>query len=62
MTSIGEDNDGKTAERSNSTFPLCDANRSSLRHCVALPEMIYNQYNQVSDGDESNDARIFQRV
>jgi hypothetical protein len=62
MASIRENNNRQAAERGNRTFPLHNTNWPSICHGVTLCKMIYDQDNQVSDGDESHDARILQGI
>ena len=60
MTCICEDDDWKAAERSYSALPSNDPDRSSILHCIPLYEVRQDQYNEVPNRYQCNDARILQ--
>lgn len=62
MASICKHNDREAAESRNNSRPLNDTNRTAISHRVPLRKMINDQNHKVSNGDQSNNAGIFQRI
>lgn len=62
MTGVSKYNDWEAAERGNRPAPFDDPNRTPLVHCIASEEMKDHEYDKVSNRDEGNNARIFERV
>lgn len=59
MACVCKDNDWKAAQDCHSTLWVDDPYVPSIRFRVSLDKVGEDQYDQVSDGDQCNDTRIF---
>lgn len=62
MTSVREYNDGKTAEGCDGALPSDYPDGTSILHRVSLDKVCNNEYDEITDRDQSNDTCVFQRV
>jgi hypothetical protein len=62
MTGICKYNDREAAQSRRNSCPVNNPNRASVSHRVPFREMIDNQYDEVTNGNQSNNAGIFQGI
>ena len=62
VTGVCEYNDWEAAQRWNRPAPSDDTDRTPVLLCVASEEMEDHEYDQVSNRDEGNNARILKRI
>ena len=51
MTSVGEYNDGKTAEGCDCALPSDYPDGTSILHCVSLDKVCNNEYDEITNRD-----------
>lgn len=59
---ICEHNDRETGEGIHRSTPFKVMNLSTILEGIALDEVGHDQDDQISDGDQGNDASVFQRI
>ena len=62
MAGVGENNDRKAAQERHCALWLNQSQRASIHHGITLDKVRKNQYHEVADGYQGDDARIFQGV
>ena len=62
MAGVRKHYDRETAQSRCNSCPVNDTDRTPISHRVPFCEVIDDQDDKVSNGDQSNDAGIFQRI
>ena len=62
MAGVSKDHNRKAAQSRYRTSPMNYTNRSSILHGIPLDEVCHDENDQVANGDERNNARVFERV
>lgn len=62
MACVCKDNDWESSQSGNGTSPLEDPDCSPVGHSVAFDEMRHDENDQVRNGEQGNDASVFERI
>jgi hypothetical protein len=62
MACIGKDDDGQIGEKRDRPRPLDQRDISSILESVSLDEVEQDQDDKVANGDEGDEAGVFERV
>ena len=62
VTRVGKDDDGETGQDRDDTLVGHNANIALETHVITLCKVVDNQDNKITNGDESNDAGVLERV
>lgn len=60
MAGETKNNDWKTAQEGDRALRSNYSYKASIRHGIPFDEVCKNQYNQITDGYQRNDASVFQ--
>lgn len=60
MAGVSKDHNWEAAQCLNRTSPMDDTNRPSIVHRIPLDEMCHNKDDQIADGDECDNTRVFE--
>lgn len=62
MACISEDNDWKASEGLDRACPVKDRDGSTILKRVSFDKMSQDENNEISNGNQSNDASVLERV
>ena len=62
MACVCKHYDWETLEGRNKTAPLDDSDHSSISHSISFTEVVNDQNDQVSNGDQCDNTRVLERI